>query len=124
MAVDHLDQHRGPPQPNPEEYRKHRAAGTGVDYAEGIKLTDARRTAVYFAKYGTAETRNTSTKCPPSGSPAASCARTAAGTMTRPATNAQTAAAWKRSWSTPTVPAACVTLEAKRYNPQVCRCML
>jgi len=40
--------------PDPEERRKHRAAGTGVDYAEGIKLTDPRRMAVYFAKYGTA----------------------------------------------------------------------
>jgi len=39
---------------DPEERRKHRAAGTGVDYAEGIKLTDPRRMAVYFAKYGTA----------------------------------------------------------------------
>ena len=28
--------------PDPEERRKHRAAGTGVDYAEGIKLTDPR----------------------------------------------------------------------------------
>jgi ribosomal protein L37E len=27
--------------------------GTGVDYAEGIKFTDPRRMAVYFAKYGT-----------------------------------------------------------------------
>ncbi len=42
------------PHPNPEEYREHRLAGTGVDYAEGIKLTDPRRMAVYFAKYGTA----------------------------------------------------------------------
>jgi len=40
--------------PNPEERRKHRAAGTGVDYAEGIRLTNPRRMAVYFAKYGTA----------------------------------------------------------------------
>jgi len=40
--------------PDPEERRKHRAAGTGVDYAEGIKLTDPRRMAVYFAKYGAA----------------------------------------------------------------------
>ncbi|MGH3985620.1 MAG: hypothetical protein ACRDST_23800 [Pseudonocardiaceae bacterium] len=40
--------------PDPEEHRKHRLAGTGVDYAEGIKLTDPRRMAVYFAKYGTA----------------------------------------------------------------------
>jgi len=36
--------------PDPEE---HRGAGTGVDYAEGIKLTDPRRMAVYFAKCGT-----------------------------------------------------------------------
>jgi hypothetical protein len=40
--------------PNAEERRKHRAAGTGVDYAEGIRLTDPCRMAVYFAKYGTA----------------------------------------------------------------------
>jgi hypothetical protein len=39
--------------PDPEQRRRHRAAGTGVDYAEGIKLTDPRRIAVYFAKYGT-----------------------------------------------------------------------
>ncbi|MQA14702.1 MAG: hypothetical protein GEV09_11165 [Pseudonocardiaceae bacterium] len=40
--------------PDPKQRRKHRAAGTGVDYAEGIRLTDPRRMAVYFAKYGTA----------------------------------------------------------------------
>lgn len=40
--------------PNAEERRKHRAAGSGVDYAEGVRLTDPRRMAVYFAKYGTA----------------------------------------------------------------------
>ncbi|MGH3897755.1 MAG: hypothetical protein ACRDTA_05760, partial [Pseudonocardiaceae bacterium] len=40
--------------PDPEEYRKHRLAGTGVDYVEGVKCTDPRRMAVYFAKYGTA----------------------------------------------------------------------
>ena len=38
--------------PDPEERRKHLAAGTGVDYAQGVKLTDPRRMAVYFAKYG------------------------------------------------------------------------
>ncbi len=38
--------------PDPEQRRRHQAAGTGVDYAEGIKLTDPRRMAVYFAKYG------------------------------------------------------------------------
>jgi hypothetical protein len=31
-------------------------AGTGVDYAQGIKLADPRRMAVYFAKYGAAST--------------------------------------------------------------------
>ncbi|MGH3900135.1 MAG: rolling circle replication-associated protein, partial [Pseudonocardiaceae bacterium] len=40
--------------PDPEQRRRHRVAGTGVDYAEGIKGTDPRRMAVYFAKYGTA----------------------------------------------------------------------
>ena len=39
--------------PDPEQRRRHRLAGTGVDYAEGIKLTDPRRMAIYFAKYGT-----------------------------------------------------------------------
>jgi hypothetical protein len=39
--------------PDPEQHRRHRAAGTEVDYAEGIKLTDPRRMAMYFAKYGT-----------------------------------------------------------------------
>ena len=38
--------------PAPEERRKHLLAGTGVDYAQGVKLTDPRRMAVYFAKYG------------------------------------------------------------------------
>lgn len=39
--------------PDPEQRRRHLLAGTGVDYAQGIKLTDPRRMAVYFAKYGT-----------------------------------------------------------------------
>ncbi|MDQ3765051.1 MAG: hypothetical protein M3460_27155 [Actinomycetota bacterium] len=38
--------------PDGEEHRKHRLAGTGVDYAEGIRLTNPRRMAVCFAKYG------------------------------------------------------------------------
>ena len=38
--------------PDPEERRKHLLAGTGVDYAQGVKLTDPRRMAIYFAKYG------------------------------------------------------------------------
>lgn len=40
--------------PDLEERRKHLLAGTGVDYAQGLKLTDPRRMAIYFAKYGTA----------------------------------------------------------------------
>ena len=42
--------------PDEEQRRRHLAAGTGVDYAQGIKLVDPRRMAVYFAKYGAAAT--------------------------------------------------------------------
>jgi hypothetical protein len=42
--------------PDPEQRRKHLLAGTGVDYAQGLKLTDPRRMSVYFAKYGSAAT--------------------------------------------------------------------
>jgi hypothetical protein len=42
--------------PDPEQRRRHLLAGTGVDYAEGLKLTDPRRMAIYFAKYGAAAT--------------------------------------------------------------------
>ena len=42
--------------PDDEQRRRHVAAGTGVDYAQGIKLVDPRRMAVYFAKYGAAST--------------------------------------------------------------------
>jgi hypothetical protein len=38
--------------PDPEEYRKHLAAGTGVDYAAGLRSRDPRRIAVYFSKHG------------------------------------------------------------------------
>jgi hypothetical protein len=38
--------------PDPEEYRNHLAAGTGVDYAEGLRASDPRRLAVYFSKHG------------------------------------------------------------------------
>lgn len=43
--------------PDPEQRRRHLLAGTGVDYAQGIKLTDPRRMAMYFAKYGTGGTK-------------------------------------------------------------------
>jgi hypothetical protein len=51
--------------PNPEERRKHLLAGTGVDYAEGIRLTDSRRMAVYFAKYGTSGSKEYQHQVPP-----------------------------------------------------------
>ena len=40
--------------PEPEQRRRHLLAGTGVDYAQGIRITDPRRMAIYFAKYGAA----------------------------------------------------------------------
>lgn len=39
--------------PDPEQRRRHLAAGTGVDYAEGMRASDPRRLAVYFTKHGT-----------------------------------------------------------------------
>lgn len=38
--------------PDLEERRRHRLAGTGVDYAEGLKARDPKRVAVYFTKHG------------------------------------------------------------------------
>lgn len=38
--------------PDPEERRRHRLAGTGVDYAEGLRASDPKRVAVYFTKHG------------------------------------------------------------------------
>jgi hypothetical protein len=51
--------------PDPEQRRRHRAAGTGVDYGERIKLTDPRRMAVYFAKYGTGGRKDYQHRVPP-----------------------------------------------------------
>jgi hypothetical protein len=81
---------------DPEERRKHLLAGTGVDYAEGVKLTDPRRMAVYFAKYGTAGNKEYQHQVPREWI-TTWCVRTAAGTTTRPATTARTAAAWRLS---------------------------
>ena len=39
--------------PDPEEFRRHVAAGTRVNYAEGLRSRDPRRIAVYFSKHGT-----------------------------------------------------------------------
>jgi hypothetical protein len=38
--------------PDPEERRRHELAGTGVDYAEGMRSADPKRLAVYFSKHG------------------------------------------------------------------------
>lgn len=36
--------------PDPDEYMKHLRAGTGVDYAEGLRCSDPKRVAIYFLK--------------------------------------------------------------------------
>ena len=38
--------------PDPEQRRRHERAGTGLDYAEGLRATDPRRVAAYFTKHG------------------------------------------------------------------------
>lgn len=38
--------------PDPEQYLKHRRAGTNIDFAEGLKARDPKRVAVYFTKHG------------------------------------------------------------------------
>lgn len=37
--------------PDPDEYRRHQLAGTGTDYAAGLRSSDPRRIAVYFSKH-------------------------------------------------------------------------
>lgn len=38
--------------PDPVERMKHEIAGTGLDFAEGLRATDPKRVAVYFLKHG------------------------------------------------------------------------
>lgn len=38
--------------PDPEQYARNRRAGTRIDFASGVKASDPRRVAVYFAKHG------------------------------------------------------------------------
>ncbi|MDI5937941.1 hypothetical protein QLR68_07060 [Micromonospora sp. DH15] len=38
--------------PDPVERERHQLAGTGVDFAEGLRVTDPKRVAVYFTKHG------------------------------------------------------------------------
>jgi hypothetical protein len=38
--------------PDLDEYKNHLAAGTGIDYAEGLRARDPKRVADYFAKHG------------------------------------------------------------------------
>jgi hypothetical protein len=44
--------------PDPEEYRRHQLAGTGVDYAAGLRSRDPRRIAIYFSKHGLFASKN------------------------------------------------------------------
>jgi len=43
--------------PDPEQHRRHALAGTGVDFAEGLRCTDPRRVATYFLKHGAAKAK-------------------------------------------------------------------
>ncbi|MET8341016.1 rolling circle replication-associated protein [Streptosporangium canum] len=43
--------------PDPEEKRRHLLAGTGLDFAEGLKARDPKRVAVYFTKHGGAQAK-------------------------------------------------------------------
>jgi hypothetical protein len=38
--------------PDPEQYRRHVLAGTGLDFAAAARMTDPHRVAAYFAKHG------------------------------------------------------------------------
>lgn len=38
--------------PDPDEYVRHLAAGTGIDWNDGLRSTDPKRVAVYFTKHG------------------------------------------------------------------------
>lgn len=38
--------------PDPEERAKHEQAGTGVDFAKGLRASDPKRVSVYFTKHG------------------------------------------------------------------------
>jgi hypothetical protein len=38
--------------PDPNEYARHLLAGTGLDWAQGLRSTDPKRVAVYFTKHG------------------------------------------------------------------------
>lgn len=38
--------------PDPQEYRNHLLAGTGLDFAQGLRSRDPKRVAVYFTKHG------------------------------------------------------------------------
>lgn len=40
--------------PDPEERARHERAGTGVDFAEGLRASDPKRVAVYFLKHNAA----------------------------------------------------------------------
>jgi hypothetical protein len=51
--------------PDPEQFRKHLAAGTGVDFAAGLRANDPRRIAVYFSKHGLYAAKEYQNEVPP-----------------------------------------------------------
>ena len=51
--------------PDAEEFRRHQLAGTGVDYAAGLRARDPRRIAVYFSKHGLYAAKGYQNEVPP-----------------------------------------------------------
>jgi hypothetical protein len=51
--------------PDPDERKRHRGAGTRIDYAQGVKAADPRRVAVYFAKHGSFAAKEYQHNVPP-----------------------------------------------------------
>lgn len=43
--------------PDPQQYLNHLKAGTGVDFAEGMRMRDPKRAAIYFGKHGGAKAK-------------------------------------------------------------------
>jgi hypothetical protein len=82
-AVDGLPFHRWLSQawtdivdpPDPEERRKHLMAGTGVDFADGMRSSDPKRIAVYFTKHGQFRAKEYQNHPPPEWQEAGGCGR-------------------------------------------------
>jgi hypothetical protein len=61
--------------PDPEERRKHLLAGTGVDFADGMRSSDPKRIAVYFTKHGQFRAKEYQNHPPPEWQEAGGCGR-------------------------------------------------